>query len=99
MSKYITDFQKPESERVAKIKQEKMVVIKTVLNELIDILNQLKIDSTKPDCLTKRTGDYRIGLDRAITEASYLLDKERDRIKQAFENGFKFACQGRGNIR
>jgi len=72
---------------------------KTVLNELIDILNQLKIDSTNPDCLTKRTGDYRIGLDKAITEALYLLDKERDQIKTAFEQGFECDCMEHENIK
>ena len=72
---------------------------KTALNELIDILNQLKIDSTKPDCLTKRTGDYRIGLDKAITEALYLLDKERDQIKTAFEQGFECGCMEHENIK
>ena len=54
--------------------------MKTAMMELIDILNKLKVDSTRPDCITKRTGDYRIGLDKAITEASNLLRKEREQM-------------------
>lgn len=52
----------------------------TVLNELIDILNNLKIESTNPNCITKRTGEYRIGLSDAITEANNLMYKEEKQI-------------------
>jgi hypothetical protein len=64
----------------------------TALNELIDILNQLKIESTKPD--SKRTGDYRIGLGTAVTVALNLLDKERNQIRKSFESG----CSTRENM-
>ena len=37
------------------------------LIQIIDALNKLKVDSTKPDCKTLRTGDYRIGIDAAIS--------------------------------
>jgi len=48
------------------------------LKELINILQQEKINSTKPECKTLRTGDYRIGLDKAIVEASDLLYTQAD---------------------
>lgn len=37
------------------------------LTQIIEALTKLKVDSTKPDCKTLRTGDYRIGLDAAIS--------------------------------
>ena len=56
---------------------------KTAIEELIDTLNKLKIDS-KP---TNRTGDYRIGLDAAIVEATNLMTKEKIQIKGSFIKG------------
>jgi len=50
----------------------------TGLKELINILNEFKKESTKPEYGTKKTGDYRIGLSRAITEAYNLIDKEKE---------------------
>lgn len=52
----------------------------TILNELIDILNKLKIESTNRNSITKRNGDYRIGLSDAITEAYNLIDNQEKQI-------------------
>jgi len=41
------------------------------IKEIIEALTKLKVDSTKPDCKTLRTGDYRIGID-ALFHSPYI---------------------------
>lgn len=56
--------------------------MKTAIQQIIVKLEQRVIDSTKPDALTKRTGDYRIGLKHAIDECEQSIEIEKQYAQQ-----------------
>ena len=58
------------------------------MQELIDRLEEHLVQSAKGQLLTKRGGDYRIGLRKAIDFANEELEKEKEQIMNDYENGW-----------
>ena len=77
---FILSLQKPKEEP----KQEPM---KTAMQELIYEIQQEIRKSAQGENLTNRTGEYRIGLSKAIGFVSDKLEKEKAEIIDAHING------------
>ena len=61
--------------------------MKTAMQELIDRLEEHLVQSAKGQLLTKRGGDYRIGLRKAIDFANKFLEQEKSQIENSFDTG------------
>ena len=68
--------------------------MKTAMQELIDEIRQQIIKSAQGKNLTNRTGEYRIGLTKAIELATEKLEKEKEQIIEARLDGFKISGEG-----
>lgn len=72
--------------------------MKTSMQELIDRLEEHLVQSAKGQLLTKRGGDYRIGLRKAIDFANESLEKERNQIEGAYNSAKNYPdsnCDGK----
>ena len=76
---FILSLQKPKEEP----KQEPM---KTAMQELIYEIQQEIRKSAQAENLTHRTGEYRIGLSKAIGFISDKLEKEKEQIEKAYKD-------------
>ena len=56
---------------------------KTAINQAIDEIHQEIANSKNPDALTKRGGEYRIGLQHAIVILMGLREVEKEQIMKA----------------
>jgi len=57
--------------------------MKDTLNKILDEMKDAKLASLDPKALTKRTGEYRIGLTRAeFIVRSVIIDLEDDNIEE-----------------
>ena len=63
---------------------------KTAINQAIDEIHQEIANSKNPDALTKRGGEYRIGLQHAIVILMGLAEVEKEQIMNDFISGMEF---------
>jgi hypothetical protein len=66
----------------------------TSIDIAIEQINQCMIESRNPNCLTKRTGDYRIGLKKAINILQDLKAMHRQEIIDAVSKGWDYNEDG-----
>jgi len=57
---------------------------KTAINQAIDEIHQEIANSKNPDALTKRGGEYRIGLQHAIVILMGLTEVEKEQIRHSW---------------
>ena len=77
----------------------------TVIDIALEQIYQAIVKSKNPDALTKRTGEYRIGLRKAMEILSNLKEIEKERMFEVYHgyqdylnNEFKNQCGGQSVI-
>jgi hypothetical protein len=70
----------------------------TAVDIAIQKCYQAIVDSRNPDTTTKRGGDYRIGLRKAIDILEELKEMEKEQKKLMFDCGRQYQLTGEGTF-